>query len=143
MGLNPSNYGLKLNRPNLDWLNTNDPTSPLASSGGRPSMLGSIGGGAASGAAMGSMLGPIGAAAGGVLGAIGSGLSGMKEQQRYEDEQERLKREEEFRKKQAAQSQFNTERSLGIQGMDMLAGIRSNASRNKGLLARDIARLRG
>ena len=86
------------------------------------------GGGAASGAEMGSMLSPgWGTLAGGLIGAVGGGLQAGQEQADFLAQLELEKRRQEEIEKQNAIANRQTDRSQGITGIDLLAKMRSES----------------
>lgn len=116
-------------------------------SGVLPSAIGMAGAGASLGTAIG---GPgagtlIGAGSGALVGAIGSGIEGAKSDKLAKENAAREDRKINLIEQEQKNSQFNTERSAGLEGLKFLAQSRSNAiqSRNRSLFKNDLMRIVG
>jgi hypothetical protein len=125
MPLYSSNYRLKTNPNEYDWMQNNIPedAANYAPSSGNTDFLGSIGQGAASGAIGGSALGPWGTIGGGLLGAAGAGLQAYQEEQAKKQAQANLDREFAYKKQQDEQQQGNVNRTMG---MNAIAGMKDD-----------------
>jgi hypothetical protein len=166
-GLNPGNYGLKMNSPYMGqsyggYMPEDEEAKKrarwqaLASIGqgiGGGSGGGPIGGalsGAGTGAALGTAVAPgvgtaIGAGIGALVGGVGAGIQGGKEEEIAKANAARQDRALDLQEKGMNYGQFNDERMAGLNSLKFLADQRSNAiqRRNRSLFKNDLMRVIG